>query len=52
VDNGNEFSGKVFYIWAYNNKVQTKFSRPGKQTNTCFIETVDGSLRGKCLKIN
>ena len=36
VDNGSEFSGKLFDLWAYHNKVQIDFSRPGKPTDNCF----------------
>ncbi|MBW2396691.1 MAG: transposase [Deltaproteobacteria bacterium] len=28
------------------------FSRPGKPTDTCFIETFNGSLRDECLKVH
>lgn len=30
VDNGSEFSGRVFDLWAYHNKVRVDFSRPGE----------------------
>lgn len=52
VDNGSEFSGKLFDLWAYHNKVQIDFSRPGKPTDNCFIETFNGSLRDGCLNVN
>ena len=52
VDNGSEFSGKIFDLWAYHNKVQIDFSRPGKPTDNCFIETFNGSLRDECLNIH
>jgi len=52
VDNGSEFSGKLFDLWAYHNKVQIDFSRPGKPTDNCFIETFNGSLRDECLNVN
>ena len=52
VDNGSEFSGKIFDLWAYHNKVQIDFSRPGKPTDNCFIETFNGSLRDECLNVH
>jgi putative transposase len=52
VDNCSEFSGKLFDLWAYHNKVQIDFSRPGKPTDNCFIETFNGSLRDECLNVN
>jgi len=49
VDNGSEFSGKLLDLWAYHHKVRIDFSRPGKPTDNCFIETFNGSLRDECL---
>jgi putative transposase len=52
VDNGSEFSGKIFDLWAYHHKVAIDFSRPGKPTDNCFIETFNGSLRDECLNVH
>lgn len=52
VDNGSEFSGKLLDLWAYHHKVQIDFSRPGKPTDNCFIETFNGSLRDECLNVH
>jgi putative transposase len=52
VDNSSEFSGKIFDLWTYHNKVQIDFSRPGKPTDNCFIETLNGSLRDECLNVH
>jgi putative transposase len=52
VDNGSEFSGRVLDPWAYHHGVQIDFSRPGKPTDNCFIETFNGSLRDECLNVN
>lgn len=52
VDNGSEFSGKLFDLWAYHHKVHIDFSRPGKPTDNCFIESFNGSLRDECLNVN
>jgi putative transposase len=43
VDNGSEFSGQLLEI---------DFSRSGKPTDNCFIETFNGSLRDECLNIH
>ena len=52
VDNGSEFSGRLFDLWAYHHGVQVDFSRPGKPTDNCFIETFNGSLRDDCLNVH
>lgn len=51
VDNGSEFSGRMFDLWAYHHGVRIDFSRPGKPTDNCFIETFNGSLRDECLNV-
>jgi putative transposase len=52
VDNGSEFSGQLLDLWAYYNKAKIDFSRPGKPTDNCFIETFNGSLRNECLNVH
>jgi putative transposase len=52
VDNGSEFSGQLLDLWAYHNKAKTDFSRPGKATDNCFIETFNGSPRDECLNVH
>jgi putative transposase len=52
VDNGSEFSGKMMDLWAYHHQVQLDFSRPGKPTDNCFVETFNGSLRDECLNVH
>ena len=52
VDNGSEFSGKTFDLWAYHQKATIDFSRPGKPTDNCFIETFNGSMRDECLNVH
>ena len=52
VDNGSEFSGRLFDLWAYHHGVQLDFSRPGKPTDNGFIETFNGSLRDECLNVH
>ena len=51
-DNGSEFSGRMFDLWAYHHGVRIDFSRPGKPTDNCFIETFNGSLRDECLNVH
>lgn len=52
VDNGNEFISKTLDKWAYENKVELDFSRPGKPTDNPFIESFNGSFRDECLNAN
>lgn len=52
VDNGNEFSGRLMDLWAYHHKVHLDFSRPGKPTDNCFIESFNGSFRDECLNLH
>lgn len=52
VDNGSEFISKVLDKWAYENKLELDFSRPGKPTDNPFIESFNGSLRDECLNVN
>ena len=52
VDNGSEFSGRVMDLWAYHHRVHLDFSRPGKPTDNCFIESFNGSFRDECLNVN
>jgi len=49
VDNGPEFTSRVLDQWAYLNKVELDFSRPGKPTDNAFIESFNGKLRAECL---
>jgi len=51
-DNGSEFSGNLFDLWAYHHKVQIDFSRSGKRTDNRFIETFNGSMRDEHLNVN
>lgn len=49
VDNGTEFTSRVLDHWAYANKVQLDFSRPGKPTDNAFIESFNAQVRRECL---
>jgi putative transposase len=49
VDNGPEFAGRMLDQWAYLNKVELDFSRPGKPTDNACIEAFNSRLRAECL---
>jgi len=52
VDNGSEFSGRLLDLWAYHHQARIDFSRPGKPTDNCHIETFNGSFRDECLNLH
>jgi putative transposase len=52
VDNGPEFAGKVLDHWAYSHGVSLDFSRPGKPTDTAYVESFNGRFREECLNAN
>tara|TARA_R110002126_G_scaffold177475_3_gene326415 strand:+ start:10274 stop:10537 length:264 start_codon:yes stop_codon:yes gene_type:complete len=52
VDHESEFICKVLDRWAYENKVELDFSRPGKPKDNPFIESFNGSFKDECLNAN
>lgn len=52
VDNGSEFSGRLLDMWAYHHKSRIDFSRPGKPTDNCHIETFNGSFRDERMNLH
>lgn len=52
VDNGSEFSGQLLGLWAYHHQTRMDFSRPGKPTDNCHIETFNGSIQDACLNLH
>jgi putative transposase len=48
-DNGSEFTSVALDHWAYWNRVQLDFSRPGKPVDNSVCEAFNGSLRRECL---
>lgn len=52
VDNGPEFICMALDKWAYANGVKLQFSRPGKPTDNCYIESFNGKFRDECLEAN
>lgn len=51
-DNGPEFTSKALDQWAYANHVTLHFTRPGKPTDNCFVESFNGRFREECLNAN
>ena len=51
VDNGSEFSGRIFDLWAYHHKAAIAFNRPGRPTDNSFMESFNGSFRDECLNV-
>ena len=49
VDHGTEFTSKALDHWAYWNRVELDFIRPGKPTDNPFIEACNATLRRECL---
>ena len=52
VDNGPDFASKALDHWAYWNRVEWDFIRPGKPTANALIESFNGRLRAECLNEN
>jgi putative transposase len=52
IDNGSEFTGKAMDQWAFENKIQLDFIRPGKPQENGFIESFNGKFRDECLNEN
>ena len=48
-DNGTEFTSRALDHWAWTNRVQLDFSRPGKPTDNVTIESFNASIRRECL---
>lgn len=42
-DNGSEFTSQIMDLWAYQNKVQIDYSRPGKPTDNAYVESFNGT---------
>ena len=48
-DQGTEFTAEALDQWAYNNRIELDFSRPGKPTDNAFIESFNASVRKELL---
>jgi putative transposase len=51
-DNGTEFTSVALDHWAYWNRVQLDFSRPGKPVDNCVCEAFNGTVRRECLSMH
>lgn len=51
-DNGPEFRSAAVQIWCKGHNVKQVFSRPGKPTDNCFIESFNRIFRDECLNQN
>lgn len=51
-DNGTEFTSTTLDHWAYWNRVQLDFSRPGKPVDNCVCEAFNSSVRRECLTLH
>ncbi len=49
VDHGTEFTSRALDDWAYQRGVSLDFIRPGKPSESGFIEAFNGKLRDECL---
>jgi putative transposase len=49
VDHGTEFTSKALDHWAYKNRLQLDYTRPGKPTDNGFIESFNARVRCECL---
>jgi putative transposase len=49
VDNGTEFTSKSLDAWAYWNRLELDFSRPGKPGDNARIEAFNSIVRRECL---
>ena len=48
-DNGPECTARALDAWAHHTGVKLEFSRPGRPTDTPFIEAFNGRFRAACL---
>jgi putative transposase len=49
IDNGTEFTSRVFDAWAHRRGVKLHFISPGQPVQNAFIESFNGRLRDECL---
>ncbi len=49
VDNGTEFTSRALDQWAWGQRVEFDFSRPGKPVDNAFIEAFNSLVRRECL---
>ena len=49
LDNGPEFTSKVFLKWAEERNIELSFIEPGKPIQNAFVESFNGKFRDECL---
>jgi putative transposase len=49
VDNGPEFTGRVFTAWAQRRHIAVRYIRPGRPMENGFVESFNGKFRDECL---
>ncbi len=49
MDNGTEFTSKALDAWAYWNRLELVFSRPGKPVDNAYAESFNATVRRECL---
>lgn len=52
MDNGTEFTSKIFDQWTYEKGIKLNFIQPGKPTQNGFVESFNGKFRDECLNEN
>lgn len=52
IDNGTEFTSRVFDAWAHRRGVKLPFIAPGQPVQNAYIESFNGRLRDECLNEN
>jgi putative transposase len=49
IDNGTEFTSRVFDAWAHRHGIKLHFIAPGRPVQNAYIESFNGKLRDECL---
>lgn len=52
LDNGPECTSKALDLWAYENRVELAFIRPGKPIENAFVESFNGRFRDEGLNLH
>jgi putative transposase len=52
VDNGTEFTSRMFDAWAHQRGIEIHFIRPGRPIENAYVESFNGKFRDECLNEN